>query len=129
MQKILFVYFEPQVSGQTTHVLSLVSGLNKDKYDITVVLPSHLLQGISALRQTGVKVIPLPMRKITWNPGSIASLINLIREQKFDIVHVHSQEAGLLVRIFARAAGAKKSFTHPSAPISGALTGFGCTAQ
>jgi glycosyltransferase involved in cell wall biosynthesis len=113
MQKVLFVYFEPQASGQTTHVLSLANGLNKEKYAITVVLPSHLLQSISAFRQTGVTVIPLPMTKILWHPKSIASLVHLIREQEFDIVHVHSQEAGLLVRIFSRAAGAKSIIYTP----------------
>ena len=113
MRKVLLVYFEPQASGQTTHVLSLVNGLNKEKYAITVVLPSHLLQSISAFRQTGVTVIPLPMSKFLWHPDSIASFVHLIREQEFDIVHVHSQEAGLIVRIFARAAGAKNIIYTP----------------
>jgi glycosyltransferase involved in cell wall biosynthesis len=107
MQKVLLVYFEPQSSGQTTHVLSLVKGLNKDKYAITVVLPAQLLHNISAFKQTGVTINPLPMRKILWNPKSIVSLISLIRKQNFDIVHVHSQEAGFIVRLIARAAGAK----------------------
>jgi glycosyltransferase involved in cell wall biosynthesis len=113
MRKVLLVYFEPQASGQTTHVLSLVNGLNKEKYAITVVLPSHLLRSISAFRQTGVTVIPLPMSKFLWHPDSIVSFVHLIREQEFDIVHVHSQEAGLIVRIFARAAGAKKIIYTP----------------
>jgi glycosyltransferase involved in cell wall biosynthesis len=113
MRKVLFVYYEPQASGQTTHVLSLAKGLNKEKYAITVVLPSHLPQSISAFRQTGVNVIPLPMRKLIWHPKSIASLVHLIRQQEFDIVHVHSQEAGLLVRIFARAAGTKNIIYTP----------------
>ena len=113
MRKVLFVYYEPQASGQTTHVLSLAKALNKEQYSITVVLPSHLPQGISAFRQIGVNVIPLPMRKLLWDPKSIASLVHLIREQEFDIVHVHSQEAGFVVRIFARAAGAKKIIYTP----------------
>lgn len=113
MRKVLFVYYEPQASGQTTHVLSLAKALNKEQYSITVVLPSHLPRGISAFRQTGVNVIPLPMRKLLWDPKSIASLVHLIREQEFDIVHVHSQEAGFVVRIFARAAGAKKIIYTP----------------
>ena len=106
-QKVLFVYFEPQISGQTTHVLSLAQGLNKDKYAITVVLPSHLRKSIASFKQTGVVVITLPMRKLLWNIQSVGSLMKLIRRQNFDIVHVHSQEAGLIVRIFARVAGAK----------------------
>lgn len=107
MLKVLLVYFEPQSSGQTTHVLSLAHGLDKDKYAIIVVLPTHLHQSITAFKQTGVEIVPLPMRKILWNTQSIASLMRLIRRQNIDIVHVHSQEAGLLVRVLARAAGAK----------------------
>jgi len=107
MLQLLLVYFEPQSSGQTTHVLSLAQGLDKDKYGITVVLPSQLRQSITSFRQTGVSVVPLPMRKIIWKPQSIISLMRLIWGRKFDIIHVHSQEAGLLVRIMARAAGAK----------------------
>jgi len=107
MLKVLLVYFEPQSSGQTTHVLSLAHGLDKGKYAITVVLPTHLHHSITAFKQTGVAIVPLPMRKILWNTQSIASLMRLIRRQNIDIVHVHSQEAGLLVRVLARAAGAK----------------------
>ena len=107
MLQLLQVYFEPQSSGQTTHVLSLAQGLDKDKYAITVILPSQLRQSITSFRQTGVSVVPLPMGKIFWKPQSIISLMRLIRGRNFDIIHVHSQEAGLLVRIIARAAGAK----------------------
>lgn len=103
----MLVYFEPQSSGQTTHVLSLVHGLDKDKYAITVVLPNHLHRSITAFKQTGVAVVPLPMGKILWSAQSIASLMRLISRQKIDIVHLHSQEAGLLARIFARLAGAR----------------------
>jgi glycosyltransferase involved in cell wall biosynthesis len=107
MPKVLLVYYEPQSSGQTTHVLSLARGLDKDKYDITVVLPKHLQNSIKAFKQTGVTIVPLPMGKILWNAKSIISLMSLIRRHNFDIVHVHSQEAGLLVRLFARVAGTK----------------------
>jgi glycosyltransferase involved in cell wall biosynthesis len=107
MLKVLLVYYEPQPSGQTTHVLSLAQGLDRDKYAITVVLPTNLQYSITALKKTGVEVVPLHMSKILWNTKSIVSLIKLIRRQNFDIVHVHSQEAGLFVRVIARIAGAQ----------------------
>jgi glycosyltransferase involved in cell wall biosynthesis len=113
MPKVLLVYFEPQSSGQTTHVLSLARGLDKDKYDITVVLPKHLQNSIKAFEQTGVTIVPLPMGKILWNAKSIISLMSLIRRQNFDIVHVHSQEAGLLGRVVARVARARKIIYTP----------------
>lgn len=112
-RKVLYVYYEPQASGQTTHVLSLVRGLNAEKYAITVVLPDHLHQSRTAFQQSGATTISLKMGKLWWNPSSIARLITLIRQQKFDIVHVHSQEAGVLARPFARLAGARNIIYTP----------------
>ena len=55
MLKVLLIYYEPQSSGQTTHVLSLARGLAKEKYKITVVLPEHLQYRINAFDRSGVK--------------------------------------------------------------------------
>ncbi len=107
MPRVLLVYYEPEPSGQTTHVLSLARGLDKDKYDITVVLPENLQNSIEDFNQIGVATVPLAMGKILWNPRSIISLMRLVRKQGIDVVHVHSQEAGMLVRILARFAGTK----------------------
>lgn len=113
MPKVLLVYYEPQPSGQTTHVLSLARGLDKEKYEITVVLPKHLQNSLKDFERTGVRVVLLPMGKIFWSPRSIISLMRLIHRQRFDVVHVHSQEAGLFVRVIARLAGAKAVIYTP----------------
>lgn len=104
--KVLLVYYEPQPSGQTTHVLSLARGLDHRRYHLTVVLPENLKNSIVALEQTGADVVPLPLRKVVWSPRAIGALARLIHEQDIDVVHVHSQEAGLLARVVARLAGA-----------------------
>ncbi len=103
---ILLIYYEPQPSGQTAHVLSLARGLDPDRYRLTVALPEALTGSIAAFEQAGADVVPLPLRKIVWPPRALAALIRLIRRSEIDIVHVHSQEAGLLARVVARAAGA-----------------------
>lgn len=113
MGKLLLVYYEPLPSGQTTHVLSLTRGLDKDKYDITVVLPDHLRNPLAAFRQAGAKVVPLPMGKFFWKFKSILSLISLVRDEKNEIVHIHSQEAGMTARVAARIAGAKAVLYTP----------------
>jgi glycosyltransferase involved in cell wall biosynthesis len=107
MLKVLLVYYEPQQSGQTNHVLSLCHGLDKTKFTITVVLPTKLNQSSAAFKSAGVNVVPLSINKVFWDIQSIISLIRLVRSQNFDIVHVHSQEAGLIARVAARLAGAK----------------------
>jgi glycosyltransferase involved in cell wall biosynthesis len=106
MQRIhvLQVYYEPQPSGQTAHVLSLARGLDPRRYDLTVVLPEHLQTASAAFHDTGARVVLLPLGKILWPPRALFSLARLIRHQ--DVVHVHSQEAGLVARPVARLAGA-----------------------
>jgi len=105
--KILQVYYEPRPAGQTRHVLSLASGLDRRTYHVTVVLPDNLQHSIAAFEQAGVEVVPLPLRKVMWQPRAVATLIHLIRQRDFDVVHVHSQEAGLLARVVARIAQAR----------------------
>jgi glycosyltransferase involved in cell wall biosynthesis len=107
MHKILLIYFEPQTSGQTTHVHSLCKGLDRKKFAITVILPENLKLSITVIQKTGVDVVPLPMKKIFWSIRAIISLWSLIQTQKFDIVHVVGQEAGLLTRLVAYFAGAE----------------------
>ena len=101
MLNVLLIYYEPAPSGQTTHVLSIVRALG-DRIRATVVLPSHLRRSIAAFRQSGAQVVPLPMHKLAWPPGTVIALGRLIRRQRIDVVHIHSQEAGLLGRIVAR---------------------------
>jgi glycosyltransferase involved in cell wall biosynthesis len=103
---ILILYYEPQASGQTTHVLSLAQGLDSSRWRVTVVLPDHLTGPVRNLRESGVDVRPIPMGKLMWNPSALLSLVRWIRDAGFDVVHVHSQEAGLWARIVARVAGA-----------------------
>lgn len=111
--RILLVYYEPQPSGQTRHVLLLTRGLDHRQYHLTVVLPDNLRRSVTALEQSGVEVVPLPLRKIVWNPHTIIKVARLIRRQDIDVVHVHSQEAGLFARVVARLAGARAILYTP----------------
>lgn len=111
--RILLVYYEPQPSGQTTHVLSLARGLDPRRYDLTVVLPERLASAAAAFEQTGVRVTPLPVRKVLWRPRALTGLGSLVQEWKPDVVHVHSQEAGLVARPIARLAGARAILYTP----------------
>jgi glycosyltransferase involved in cell wall biosynthesis len=113
MLKVLLVYYEPRQSGQTTHVLSLVKGLDRSRYDISVILPNHLEKTIETFRQAGVRVYPLSMRKILWKPDAIIEFLRLAHQEKFDILHVHSQEAGLITRVLTPFTGVKRTIYTP----------------
>lgn len=111
--RVLLVYYEPQVSGQTTHVLSLVQSLDSERFDLTVVLPDCLPQVVFEFQQSGVRVVPLPLRRVAWSPRAVVALTQLIREWNPDLVHIHSQEAGLVARPIAHLAGARRVVYTP----------------
>ena len=111
--RILLVYYEPQASGQTTHVLSLVQGLDVRRFDLAVVLPERLPHTAAEFQRCGARVVPLPMRTVTWPPRAVHGLKRLIREWNPDVVHVHSQEAGLVARPLARLSGARTVIYTP----------------
>ncbi|MCX7683044.1 MAG: glycosyltransferase family 4 protein [Anaerolineae bacterium] len=113
MFQVLLVYYEPLPAGQTTHVLALARGLDRARFRSTVVLPAHLEASITAFRNAGARVVPLPLHKILWPPQAIAALLRLIRKEGIDIVHIHSQEAGLLARLVAWTAGARRIIYTP----------------
>jgi glycosyltransferase involved in cell wall biosynthesis len=77
---------------------------------VSVVLPADLDRSIGAFQAIGVDVIPLPLRKVFWHPRSVFSLVRLVglgSVRAPDVVHIHSQEAGLLGRATAWMGGAK----------------------
>ncbi len=113
MLKILQLYYEPIPSGQTTHVLSLTGELVRRGHAVTVVLPDFLQQTRADFSQTGARISPLPLEKMFWKPAAVSGLAGLIRNDPFDIVHVHSQEAGTTGRLVARLAGASKIVYTP----------------
>lgn len=111
--KILEVYYEPLLSGQTTHVLSLSKGLVLHGHDVTVVLPDILRAVFSEYVDNGVKVVSLPMRKLIWPVKSILAFLNLLLREKYEIVHIHSQEAGGVARCLAWLGRVQKLFYTP----------------
>jgi glycosyltransferase involved in cell wall biosynthesis len=97
---LLMLLYEPGPSGQGTHVLSLVEGLNRERYRIIVVCPTANVHTIERLWRAGVTVIPMPMSKIR-NAFATCRLIQILRREKVEIIHIHSQEAGIWGRIAA----------------------------
>ena len=57
------------------------------------------------LQRHGTRVVALPLRKVAWSPHAVTGFVRLIREWRPDVIHIHSQEAGLVARPLARLAG------------------------
>ncbi|NLG70905.1 MAG: glycosyltransferase family 4 protein [Chloroflexi bacterium] len=111
--RLCCVYYEPRPSGQSEHVLSLVRSLDRQCYAITVVIPD-LLAGLKAdYEAAGARVVTLPMRKLRWPPAAVRGFTAELRREKPHIVHVHSQEAGLVARPLARLGGARRIVYTP----------------
>ncbi len=110
---VLFVYYEPFVSGQTAHVLSLIKGLDRSRFQIEVLLPEELTTAARLMINAGARVRLLPIRKTFWKPAAVSQLLRSIREQRGGIIHIHSQEAGLIARPLAKLGGARHIFYTP----------------
>lgn len=112
-KRILFIYYEPFPSGQTAHVISLVKNLDREKFEIYVIIPDLLESLKPEFEAFGASVSVLSIRKILWRPSAIWGLTKTIQSIKPHIVHVHSQEAGLIARPIAWLAGTRKIFYTP----------------
>lgn len=97
-----------ELGGAQMVVYHLVSGLDREKYDITVACaPGGEL--VHRLRVLGVRVMEVAALKREVAPAAdlaaLAALYRLMRRERFHIVHCHSSKAGILGRLAARAAG------------------------
>lgn len=101
------IYYEPFSSGQTAHVRSLVEGLNPARFQVQIILPEHLAGEMKYFTAAGAGVTLAPIQKMVWKPAAVSSLAREIKADKNTIVHIHSQEAGLVGRPLAKLCGAR----------------------
>jgi glycosyltransferase involved in cell wall biosynthesis len=110
---VLLIYYEPLASGQTAHVFSLAKSLDRARFQVEVLMPEHLALAARPFYEAHVKVTLLPIHKTLWRPKAIFHLLHAIRNQPDTIVHIHSQEAGLVARPLAKIGGGKYIFYTP----------------
>lgn len=111
--QILLVYYEPAPSGQTAHVLSLAKGLHRDRFHVRVLMPDLLSAAAIRFKAAGIHVELAPIRKLGWRPQAVTRLFQELRRHPNTIVHVHSQEAGLVARPLAKLFGARRIVYTP----------------
>lgn len=111
--RVLYLLYEPFASGQSVHVLSLVRGLDAAQFETRVILPDVLSSLAPQFEAAGASVILLPIRRLLWKPRAVFGLAREIRSWKPDIVHIHSQEAGLVARPIAWLVGTRRIFYTP----------------
>jgi len=94
---------EGTVGGEQKHVLHLIDGLDRERFDIEVItweIPAFAAE----LEARGVPYTSVSADRIL-DRALLARLEALLREGHYDIVHAHGHRAGLLGRVAAVRAG------------------------
>jgi glycosyltransferase involved in cell wall biosynthesis len=107
--KILHIT-EPTIDGVKTHVVDLLSNLNDENYQITLLYSTHrsdpkFKDDLAWLESRGIQTFPCFISgQIRPKADCVAflNILNFIRNNKFDIVHCHSSKAGFLARLAAK---------------------------
>ena len=104
-KKIRLVYLmRKMVGGMQTHLLDLVAGLNRDRYDITVISP------LNSTLKNSLDELDIPMvevdidEKINPYKDAIAvkKLKRVISSLRPDILHIHGNKTALVGRYAIR---------------------------
>lgn len=100
--------------GAQRHVLDLATGLDPERFRVTVACaPDGPL--VERLQEQGVTVVPVVELQRDVSPfqdrQALAAITRLIRDAGVDLIHCHSSKAGFLGRLAARRAGVRSVFT------------------
>jgi glycosyltransferase involved in cell wall biosynthesis len=101
----LVIGLEASGGGALKHVVYLAKYINKEIFEVTVVLSTLRLEdknAVESLKCNGVNVLLVDMQRnisLFADACSLLKIILLFRKYKFDIVHAHSSKAGALFRL------------------------------
>lgn len=104
---LLEVVTRMDVGGVPAHLLVLLRELRQRGYDITLACNACSADNEAALRQLGIKVVLVDMRRLLSPRADVRGLrqlVALMRRERIDIVHTHMSKAALIGGIAARIA-------------------------
>jgi len=108
---------EPPDGGVPEHVFRLTCALLERGHEVTVAGPANA-RSRPFLEEAGARYVPLPIVGSLLSPRrdvrTLATLLKLLRSQRYDVVHTHAQKAGVLGRIAALRAGVPALYTPHS---------------
>lgn len=87
------------VGGGQKHLHSLVQGLNKEQFNVSVVV-SDDGPLYKKLMNEGIKVFCTDIRK-NFNPFTLLKLYKILKVNKIDVIHTHGTVAGVWGRLAA----------------------------
>lgn len=103
--KLLHV-IRPAAGGMKGHLLCLLQHTDRELFDPWVAGPPGEM--LSAVENSGFKVLPLPLRgevDLVYDPWAVLGLARRLRAERFAILHAHGSKAGLVGRLAAQIAG------------------------
>lgn len=104
MKNIAIIYDrELSIGGVETHILTLLKHINSQEYSYTIVsaVSEDFRRKAVSL---GAQIRPLPNFK-PLNLHVLASMAKLFRQERIDLVHIHSPAAAITARLAAILAG------------------------
>lgn len=116
---LLYLHAGAELYGADNVMYELIRGLDKDKYNIDVVLPCDgpLVNRIGGIDKVNVEVMPYPiLRRKYFNLKGMVSyafnyirysfkLIHYVKKHKIDVVHVNTTAVleGIMIKAFCEA--------------------------
>lgn len=108
---ILYVITKLELGGAQKHCLSLITNLDKSKYNIFLFTAKEGLLLNDALAIDGLSVKASSFLERSLNPFkdllALLEIYRFIKKNNIDLVHTHSSKAGILGRLAAKLAEAK----------------------
>lgn len=102
------------VGGAENHLLSLVSRLPRDRFEVTVAFfKEEAIEARSLVpdfKALGVEVVDLGMER-RWDYKALARLVRLLREGRYHILHTHLFRADLMGALARKRAGVPHLFS------------------
>lgn len=112
---------EATIAGVRNHVQQLAVGLQPYGFQSLVACPLRRQNSfgdeafVDYLTSVGVSTVPVAMQRSISPRADIAALhrlVALLRQQHFDIIHLHSSKAGLLGRVAAKIVGGRAAVIY-----------------
>jgi glycosyltransferase involved in cell wall biosynthesis len=101
-RNVLHVIAAYALGGAEKHLLDVLDGLNRTRFDVFVALPEGDLA--RNLDTRGVRNERVPLRGV-WDLWALVRLFRCMRQEKPDVVHTHDPRASVFGRMAARWAG------------------------
>ncbi len=120
--KLLLLVTKPEIGGAQRYVHSLATHLPRESFEVTVACGENGEWLTSQLKSAGVKVVVLPALirgiSLTQDMRALLQVWRLIRNERFNLVHLNSSKAAIVGRLAAALADVPTVFTVHGWPFS-----------